>query len=87
MAMSAYDIHLSIERIVFDGLPLTGRERFLMAFREECIAGLTTARFAPSGSESGIAAGRRVTIDLPAGASPDTLGRALARAVVDLVRQ
>jgi hypothetical protein len=87
MAMNAGDIRLSIERIVFDGVPLTGRERFVAAFREECLARLAGAWFAPSGSTNGAVPGGRIAIDLPSGATPETVGRALARAVVELVRQ
>jgi hypothetical protein len=87
MAMSAGDIRVSIERIVFDGLPLASRERFVAAFREECVARLAMAPFAPSGSANGAAPSRRIAIDLPSGANPDALGRALARAVLELVRQ
>lgn len=83
MALSAPDIRLSVERIVFDGLPLPSCERFLRAFHEECVSGLATARFAPTGTVTST----RASIDVAPDATPETVGRALARALIELVQR
>jgi hypothetical protein len=80
MAVRTPGIRLEIERLVIDGLALAGRDRFLRAFTQACVAGLARARF-----ESRTLAGSRIDIAVAHGASPEAIGTAVARGIVRLV--
>jgi hypothetical protein len=82
MAVRAPGIRLDIERIVIDGLALADRARFERAFTDECAAGLGVAQFENAAIRSG-----RIDIALAQDASPEAIGRVVARGIVRLVRQ
>jgi hypothetical protein len=84
MAVTAPQIRLSVDRIVLDGIPLGSRRRLQRAFEQECVAAFAeTAGFVPDGA---VAVGRPV-IRLAPNDTPEAIGRALARAIVGLVRR
>jgi hypothetical protein len=82
MALRAPEIRLDIERIVLDGLPDVGRERFRRAFIEACTAGLAEARF-----ENAASVTARLHLTIAHDASAEAIGRALARGIIDMVRR
>jgi len=82
MALRAPSIRLDVERIVVDGLALGDRDRFVRAFTDECAAALADARF-----EDAALARERIDVAIARDAGAEAIGRALARAVVRVVRR
>jgi hypothetical protein len=80
MAMRQCAIRLDVQRIVIDGLRLSNRDRFARAFEAECTSGLAAAEF-----KCAILAGDRIAIRLAHDATPETIGKELAREIVRLV--
>ena len=80
MALRPRRIALEIERLVFDGLPLTSRAGFRRAFAQECAAALAEAPLNMTAPRDA-----RIDLTIPPDASAETIGRALARGIVDLV--
>jgi hypothetical protein len=80
MALRPPRIALTIERIVFHGLPLASRAGFRRAFEQECAVALVDAQL------TGTAPGdTHIDLTIAADASAEAVGRALARGIVDLM--